>query len=87
VFGYPEKVNSIVGILLIVALLTLIGSLALAFFAYEYYWGERGSPPLTGEARRLQKEKELRERAVQIEYSEKNPPRPRSQDFWNNQKQ
>lgn len=79
--------SSIFGIFAIVGLLTLIGSLSLAIFAYRYYWGVRGAPPLTGEARRIQKEKELRERAVQIEYAEAHPNKPRSPNFWNNQKQ
>ena len=79
--------SGVVGIIIIVGLLTLIGSLALGIFAYRYYWGERGAPPLTGESRRLQKEAEIRARTRQFEYSEKNPPRPRSLDFWNNQKQ
>ena len=78
--------SGILTIAIIVSLLTLFGSLALGIFAYKYYWGDRGSPPLTGEARRLQKEKELRARARQIEYSERNPRKPRSLDFWNNQK-
>ncbi len=78
--------NGIIGITIIVGLLTIIGSLALGIFAYRYYWGERGAPPLTGEERRRQKEIELRERAGQIEYAKKHPFRPRSPDFWNNQK-
>jgi hypothetical protein len=80
-------VSSVFSIFVIVGLLTLIGSLSLAIFAYRYYWGVRGAPPLTGEARRLQKQKELQERALQIKYAEANPPKPRSLNFWNNQKQ
>ncbi len=78
--------NGIIEIIVIVGLLTLIGSLALGIFAYRYYWGERGTPPLTGEARRLQKEAELRARARQLDYAEKHPTRPRSPDFWDNRK-
>ena len=78
--------SGIIEIFVIVGLLTLIGSLALGIFAYRYYWGGRGAPPLTGEARRRQKEAEIRARARQMEYAEKNPPKPRSPSFWDNRK-
>jgi hypothetical protein len=78
--------HGIIGIVIIVSLLTLIGSLALGVFAYRYYWGIRGTPPATGEARRLQKEEELRRRALQIEYAEKHPIKPRRPVFWDNRK-
>ena len=78
--------TGIVGIIVIVGLLTLIGSLALGVFAYRYYWGERGTPPATGEERRRQKEEELRFRAKQIEYAESHPPKPRKPVFWDNRK-
>ena len=78
--------SGIIGIIVIVGLLTLIGSLALGIFAYRYYWGERGTPPATGEQRRQQKEAEVRARARQLEYAEKNPPKPRRPVFWDNRK-
>jgi hypothetical protein len=73
-------------ITVLVLLLTLIGSLALLLTAVKYYWGERGAPPLTGEERRQQKEKELRLRAKQIEYARQHPVKTRNPSFWNNRK-
>lgn len=72
--------------LAIVFLLTLVGSLALLFVTIKYYWGERGTPPLTGAQRRRQSEEEKRRRAKQIEYAEKHPIKPRKQSFWDNSK-
>lgn len=72
--------------IIIVLLLTALGTLALLLTTLKYYWGERGNPPLTGEARRLQKQEELRNRAAQIEHSKKNPWKPRSDNFWDNRK-
>ncbi|CAN5140341.1 hypothetical protein BH20ACI1_BH20ACI1_08190 [soil metagenome] len=66
--------------------LTLFGSLALLLVTSKYYWGARGTPPLTGEHKRLQKEEELRLRAKQIEHSRKNPRKTRSSSFWDNRK-
>lgn len=70
----------------LVLLLTALGTAILAFITVKYYWGERGAPPLTGEERRRQKEEELRLRAKQIEYAEKNPRATRKPDFWDNTK-
>ena len=65
--------SSFAWIIIIVLLLTILGTLALLLVTLKYYWGERGKPPLTGDARRRQKEEELEKRAAQIEYSKKNP--------------
>jgi len=73
-------------ILILVFLLTLLGTGTLVFITLKYYWGERGTPPLTGKERRRQKEEELRLRAKQIEHAEKNPITPRRSDFWDNTK-
>ena len=73
-------------IIVIVMLLTLAGSLALLFITVKYYWGERGTAPLTGAERRREKEEELRCRAKQIEYAEKHPREPRSLNFFDNRK-
>ncbi|HEY0428777.1 MAG TPA: hypothetical protein VGC76_13430 [Pyrinomonadaceae bacterium] len=73
-------------IIVIVLILTALGSLTLFFITIKYYWGVRGAPPPTGEARRSQKEEELRLRAKQIELSEKNPRETRSSSFWDNRK-
>ena len=54
-------------IVLLVLLLTLLGSAVLLFITVKYYWGERGAPPATGEARRKQKEEELRLRRSLIQ--------------------
>jgi len=78
--------SSFVLVLLLVGLLTLLGTLTLVFITVKYYWGERGTPPLTGEERRKQKEEELRLRAKQIERAEKNPIPTRKPSFWDNTK-
>ena len=73
-------------IILLVLLLTLLGSAVLLFITVKYYWGERGRPPATGEARRKQKEEELRLRQKQIEYVESHPRETRSPSFLDNRK-
>ncbi|MEP7037489.1 MAG: hypothetical protein ABI891_04025 [Acidobacteriota bacterium] len=73
-------------IFVICFILTLLGSLAFLLFTLKYYWGERGTPPLTGEQKHLQKEKELHLRAKQIEHSKKNPWKTRKSSFWDNRK-
>lgn len=73
-------------IFVICFVLTLLGSLALLLVTVKYYWGARGTPPLTGEQKRRQKEKELQLRAKQIEHSKKNPRKTRSGSFWDNRK-
>ncbi len=78
--------SSFVGVIVVVLLLTLIGSGALLFVTLKYYWGERGKPPATGEERRRLHQEELRLRARQIEHARQNPPRPRDPSFWNNRK-
>ncbi len=79
--------SSFAWILILVLTLTVLGSSALLFVTIKYYWGDRGRPPLTGDERRVQHEKEIEMRAKQIEYSRMNPPRPRSTSFWDNTKQ
>lgn len=78
--------SSFAWIIVIVLLLTLVGSLSLLFVTVKYYWGDRGSPPLTGEERRQQKAEEQRLRAKQIEYVEQHPSRTRKPSFWDNTK-
>ena len=78
--------SSFAWIIIIVLLLTLVGTTTLALITLKYYWGERGQPPLTGEERRLQKEEELKLRAKQIELAEKNPIKTRKPSFWDNTK-
>jgi hypothetical protein len=78
--------SSFAWMILLVLMLTALGTLALVFVTVKYYWGERGAPPLTGEQRRRQREDELRLRAKQIERAEKNPVTPRRPDFWDNTK-
>jgi hypothetical protein len=67
-------------------ILTALGTLVLLFITVKYYWGERGTPPATGEQRRKQKEEELKLRAKQIEHSKKTRWEPRSPDFLDNRK-
>ena len=73
-------------ILILVGLLTVLGSAALLLVTFKYYWGERGTPPATGEERRKQKEAELRLRAEQIEYAKRHPIQTRKPDFFDNSK-
>ena len=69
-------------ILLIVLTLTALGTLTLVFITVKFYWGARGTPPLVGDARKIQKQEELRQRAAQIEHSKKNPIKKYSRTFW-----
>lgn len=69
-------------VIIIVLILTLLGTSALLLFTLKYYWGERGKPPLTGDARKRQKEEELKLRAMQIEHSRNNPRKTRSESFF-----
>lgn len=79
--------NGFGGILFWGMVLTIVGSGALLLVTLKYYWGERGTPPLTGEAKRENRANELKMRAKQIEHSQNNPRKPRSQNFWDNRKQ
>jgi hypothetical protein len=72
--------------IIIVLILTLIGSAVLVFITVKYYWGVRGTPPLSGAEKRRQREEELKLRARQIEYARQNPIAPRKSDFWDNSK-
>lgn len=73
-------------IILLVLILTILGTLTLVFVTVKYYWADRGVPPLKGEEKRRAREEELRRRAKQIEKSEKNPIPTRKSSFWNNEK-
>jgi hypothetical protein len=73
-------------VLVLVLLLTLLGSLSLLFVTVKYYWGERGTPPVRGEERRRQKQAELKLRAAQIEYLKAHPREERSPSFLDNSK-
>lgn len=78
--------STFVWLILLVGLLTVLGSATLFFITVKYYWGERGTPPLTGERRRRQKEEEMKLRAQQLEFTETHPRKERSQDFLDNRK-
>jgi len=78
--------SSFAWIIILTLILTALGTLVLLFITVRYYWGERGTPPLTGEERRLQKEEELRLRARQIEHSRTTRWETRSPDFFDNRK-
>ena len=67
--------------------LTLAGSAALFIVTVKYYWGERGTPPATGDERRRQREREIALRAKQFEKSSSNPIKPRKPSFWDNSKE
>lgn len=73
-------------IITLTLILTALGTLVLLLITLKYYWGARGTPPATGEERRLQKEEELRLRAKQIEQSQQTRWETRSNDFFDNRK-
>lgn len=73
-------------LIILVLILTVLGSATLIFITVKFYWGERGKPPVTGAERRRLKEEELRLRAKQIELSKKYPRETRSESFWDNRK-
>lgn len=83
---YTLRMSSFAWLIVLVGLLTLVGSLTLVFITVRYYWGERGTPPLVGEERRRQREEELRLRARQIEHSARHPRETRSESFLDNRK-
>lgn len=78
--------SSFAWIIILTLILTALGTLVLLVITVKYYWGERGTPPLTGEQRRRQREEELRLRAKQIEFSRRNRWETRSPDFFDNSK-
>jgi hypothetical protein len=72
-------------------ILFLFVLIALVFVVYVsvvrvYYWWGRGTPPPSGEEKRLLKEAELKLRAKQIENAAKNPRVTRKSSFWDNTK-
>jgi hypothetical protein len=72
--------------IVLVLILTALGTLTLVFITVKFYWGERGAPPLTGAERKRQRELELHLRAKQIEHTKQHPREIRSLSFWDNQK-
>jgi hypothetical protein len=72
--------------ILLVSILTLVGTATLVLITVKYYWGARGTPPLTGAEYRRQKQEELRLRAKQFEAAAKNPRATRKSSFWDNSK-
>lgn len=72
--------------ILLVLLLTGLGTATLVFITVKYYWGERGTPPPTGAERRRQRGVELTLRAKQIEHAKQNPTASRRPEFWDNRK-
>ena len=78
--------SSFAWIITLTLILTVLGTFVLLLITVKFYWGERGTPPLTGEQRRRQKEEELRQRAKQIEYSKTHQWETRSPDFFDNSK-
>ncbi len=78
--------SSFAWIIILTLILTALGTLVLLLVTLKYYWGARGTPPATGEERRLQKEEELKLRAKQIENSQNTRWETRSSDFFDNRK-
>jgi len=58
--------------IVLVSILTLVGTAALVRITVKYYWGAIGTPPLTGAEYSRQKQEELRSRAKQFEAAAKN---------------
>lgn len=51
--------SSFAWMIIIVLILTFVGSATLALITLKYYWGERGTPPPSAaERRRLREEQE-----------------------------
>lgn len=73
-------------ILVLVLILTLLGSGILFFITSRYYWGVRGTAPPTREERKRLREEELRLRAKQIEYAETHKWATRGDNFFDNTK-
>ncbi len=78
--------SSFLWMIVIVLILTLLGTLTLFLITIKYYWGDRGKPPITGESRKYQREEELRLRAKQIQLAKQNPIATRKPEFWDNRK-
>jgi hypothetical protein len=78
--------SSFAWMIVLVSILTLVGTATLILITVKYYWGARGTPPLTGAEYQRQKEKELRLRAMQFEAAAKNPRATRKSSFWDNSK-
>jgi hypothetical protein len=78
--------SSFVWIIVLVLILTFVGAATLAFITVKYYWGDRGTPPLTGAEKKRQIKAELQLRAKQIELAKQNPIRTRKPNFWDNGK-
>lgn len=62
---WSQSMSNYVWMILIVLCLTFVGILIQGFLVLRYYWGERGTPPPTGEARRRLREEELEMRRQQ----------------------
>jgi hypothetical protein len=78
--------SSFAWMIILVLILTAVGTLTLVFITVRYYWGERGTPPAIGEERKRLKEEELQLRAKQIEHARQNPIATRKSSFWDNRK-
>jgi hypothetical protein len=78
--------SSLAWLITLVLLLTILGTAALVLVTVKYYWGERGTPPATGDERRRLKEEELRLRAKQFELAKESPREDRKPDFFDNSK-
>lgn len=52
--------NNYLSMILIVLALTVLGVLTLLFITVKYYWGERGTPPLSAAERKRLREEQMR---------------------------
>jgi hypothetical protein len=83
---YNISMSGFAWTIIIVLLLTVLGTLTLILVTIKYYWSARGTPPPSRKKRREIRKEELRLRAKQIEYSKNNPIVTRRSSFWNNDK-
>ena len=52
--------HNYLSMILIVLALTVLGVLTLLFITVKYYWGERGTPPLSAAERKRLREDKMR---------------------------
>lgn len=78
--------SSLAWLIVLVLLLTVLGSSVLFFITTRFYWGDRGKPLPARDERRQTREEEIRMREKQIEHARNNPVTSRSDSFWDNTK-
>ncbi len=64
--------NNYVLMILIVLALTVLGTATLGFITIKYYWGERGTPPLSAAERKRLREEQVNNGKRKMENKENN---------------